>query len=440
MEVERQSAIQGSPEKLKASKMHPLSSSPKHSLLETSSPRKELQEFENQPALQGNELLVQITKPTAANPEQHLQEDLEKPSYQLRVTENEFEEEEPEERSQRSVPIRGPTIENWIEYLQDNIETPSALPSVVKTEFHDAKALFQSENPEMKGTVTLRQSKNCVEEISLLQFDPNFKSSSVFCRHPTCVNKNPYAAVQGDGVKRDLYLCPDHRELVESSICQAMEKEGINFPRSELTSEPGRFEGYTALISILEAACHKSELVKEAILNVRNFLIITSILLNPDDGNLQLALPPVYRILQELLETLKSPVSSAYKLVRKLLSLLKEVVDMILYPFGVIYTWVSLSNRGTTIGAIVGGIIGASGFVLGPAGGAVGATVGIALGGLLGRGIHTMIKGNRDQQNINRAAMEFLTAGNARADRAGRMKFFFTGNAKGALLLTAAAA
>ena len=428
MEVERQSAIQGSPEKLKASKMHPLSSSRKHSLLETSSPRKELQEFGNQPALQGNELLVQITKPTAANPEQHLQEDLEKPSYQLRVTENEFEEEEPEERSQRSVPIRGPTIENWIEYLQDNIETPSALPSVVKTEFHDAKALFQSENPEMKGTVTLRQSKNCVEEISLLQFDPNFKSSSVFCCHSTCVNKNPRAAVQGDGVKRDLYLCPDHRELVESSICQAMEKEGINFPRSELTSEPGRFEGYTELISILEAACHKSELVKEAILNVRNFLIITSILLNPDDGNLQLALPPVYRILQKLLETdrEKSLVLSAYKPVRKLLSLLKEVMDMILYPFRVIYTWVSLSNPGTTTGAIVGGFLtGAIGFALAPGFGAIGAAVGTTLGGLLGRGIHTMIKENQDKQNINRAREEWL--------RRDRTIFVFNGDENGLL-------
>ena len=43
-------------------------------------------------------------------------------------------------------------------------------------------------------------------------------------------------------------------------------------------------------------------MVEEAILNVRNFLIITNAVLNPDGHNLRLVLPPVLQILLILLE------------------------------------------------------------------------------------------------------------------------------------------
>lgn len=286
------------------------------------------------------------------------------------------------------------------------------MPRVYHGDFQDAEVLFGNEN---ETEVTLRKDKHLGKEIVLLQFDPNFKSDDVLCRHPSCKNKNFKAAKRGQG-KRDLYLCCDHREKLKSRICQAFEKEKIEFSIGEFTSKPGRFEGYTSLIGVLEGAYRDarklptirdtSEIVEEAILNVRNFLTITSTLLNPDVGNLEIVLPPVFQILRLMLQ---NP-SSMDKLLRSLLSFLKEVVCTILFAFGVIYRWVSLANPGTQIGVGVGGCIGAAGFVFGPWGGAAGIAVGGLLGGFLGSGIYKLTKERSDQQNLARARQEWMAA------------------------------
>lgn len=300
--------------------------------------------------------------------------------------------------------------------------TTFTMPRVYNGDFQDAEVLFGNEN---ETEVTLRKDKHLGEEIVLLQFDPNFKSDDVLCRHPSCKNKNFKAAKRGQG-KRDLYLCCDHREELKSFICQAFEKEKIEFSIGEFTSKPGRFEGYTSLIGVLEGAYRDarklptirdtSEIVEEAILNVRNFLTITSTLLNPDDGNLEIALPPVFHIFRLMLQIDPSHMD---KLLRSLLSFLKEVACTILFAFGVIYRWVSLANPGTQIGVGVGGCIGAIGFVFGPWGGAAGIAVGGFLGGFLGSGIYKLTKERSDQQNLATARQEWMAAvlesGNSRA-------------------------
>ena len=342
------------------------------------------------------------------------------------------------------------TAVSWKRDLLKNLLQPPSLPTVTKTDFQDAKELFKIKTKQFEAKVTLRKAKRFKEEIVLPQFDPNFTSNDVICRHPSCKSRNPKAAIRDKGVKRDLYLCPSHRELLKRSICKAMEKGKVKFPMSEFASEPGRFEGYTAFISILEGAYHEarkvptvrdtSRMVEEAILNVRNFLMITNTLLNPDDNNLELALPPVVQILQHILENQ----NSANKLLKSLLPLLKEIVDMILFAFGVLYTWVSLANPGTKIGAGVGGCIGAAAFALGPASGAVGVAVGGTLGGLIGCGIYMLIKESRVQQNIARARREWLAAaaegGYSDAARAPPVMYFVSGDDNGGLTLTAAAA
>jgi len=233
------------------------------------------------------------------------------------------------------------------------------MPKVYKGDFQDAEVLFGNEN---ETEVTLRNDKHLGNEIVLPQFDPNFKSDVVLCRHPSCKNKNFKAAKRGQG-KRDLYLCCDHREELKSRICQAFEKEKIEFSIGEFASEPSRFEGYTSLIGVLEGTYRNarklptiretSEIVEEAILNVRNFLTINNTLLNPDDGNLEIALPPVFHIFRLMLQNPRR----MDKLLQSLLSFLKEVVCTILFAFGVIYTWVSLANPGTQVGVGVGGCI-----------------------------------------------------------------------------------
>ena len=117
--------------------------------------------------------------------------------------------------------------------------------------------------------------------------------------------------------------------------------------------------------------------------------------------------------------------------------MLKDVTDTILFAFGVIYTWVSLANPGTQLGAGLGGLIGAVGFALGPAAGAstvaAGATVGGILGGLFGSGVYKW----SDERSNGRERM----AAEARAD--GDMQhqplYNFEGNEWGGLLMYLAA-
>lgn len=209
------------------------------------------------------------------------------------------------EEKAKAMKTRCSTVDDWKHVLEKNLKFPSALPSVIKGDFQDAGKLFKpNKTDQVVAEVTLRRKSTFFQrlnrrikpeiipdEVVLPQFDPNFKSIDVVCRYPTCKNKNPEAPKPGSGVKRDLYLCPNHREQLKRHICQAMAEEGIDFPESEFASEPGRFEGYTSLISLLDGASRESKngaAVREAALNTRNFLIITSTLLNPDDENLSL--------------------------------------------------------------------------------------------------------------------------------------------------------
>ena len=195
-----------------------------------------------------------------------------------------------------------------------------------------------------------------------------------------------------------------------------MKKEGIPFHTDEFTSEPGRFEGYTSLISLFDGASResKNETVREAVLNTRNFLIITSTLLNPDDDNLSVALPAVAAVTERIVapggriadnsEAAADRVEHIFRetigdtaRVQNLLSLLRGIIDIILFAFGVLYTWIIPSNSGGKIGAGIGGVIGLVGFAVGgPGGGVVGVILGATFGGLIGSGVYGLVRDRRD--------------------------------------------
>jgi len=349
------------------------------------------------------------------------------------------------------VPSAYSTVASWKRDLERHLKCPSALPKVTKADFQDAEKLLKAKTAvKVEAKVKLRKPKflrfmeDTPEEIVLLQFDPNFKTNDVVCRHPCCKNKNPKAPKRHKGVKRDLYLCPSHQEHLKSHILQALEKEKIQLPRTEFASESSRFEGYTAIISLLEGTYHERrqvpttkkscQIVDEAILNVRNFLIITSTLLNPDCCNAALALPPVLSTFQRILEAIGDN-----EQMQNLLLLLRGMIDMILFAFGVMFTWISLTNPGAKIGAGIGGCVGAAGFALGPLSGIACAATGVVLGGLIGSGAYMLIKENRDQQNIARARQEWLAAGgeggHPGADREPQVAYSVSGDAWGGLTM-----
>ena len=302
------------------------------------------------------------------------------------------------------------TTETWYLELSTALKVESLPPKAIKSAFQDASKLFGT-NFDTKVTLRYAGHLGANEDIILCQFDPNFTSTDVFCRDPSCANKNPEAAKEG---KRDLYLCPLHRKNLITSIENALATKKINIPENTEVPEEEQFTGYTSLIGLLERAYQNSKkfgrfeagkltpMMEEAILNVRNFLIITSTVLNPDKDNLEVALKYVIEILKLILNNPEN----VKQLVSSLVYLLREVIKMILVAFGVIYRWVSLAlhSPGSQLGAGLGGTIGlGAGFFFGPWGAAAGMGAGAALGGLIGNGIYNIVVGDPRQQEMNRS-------------------------------------
>ena len=298
--------------------------------------------------------------------------------------------------------LESETVQAWHRDLSHDFRIASTPPKVIISEFRDARRLFGvNEKVTLRDPGHLGESGE-YEAIVLLQFDPNFMSSTVVCRYPSCYNINLAAAKCG---KRDLYLCPHHQRVLRNSISDALAKESVQSSTSLEEPEPGQFDGYTSLISLLECTQHdaKNRYVQEAILNVRNFLIITSTVLNPDYSNLGTALS-VLDILKFILENREDIEYVA----EKAIPLLKEVIGKILSAFGVVYTWVSqtLQNPGqpgaqpgAQIGAGVGGVIGGmTSFASGPLGWLGGVAAGSYLGGLIGNGIYNLFGRQRQQE------------------------------------------
>ena len=335
-----------------------------------------------------------------------------------------------------------PTVREWQSSLEKHLKNVSPNPRVRKTKFTEAKKLFGT---ELDNKVTLRKvgHQGAHEEIALLQFDPNFTSAEVVCRHPSCNSRNLEAAKSG---KRDLYLCPHHQEKLKDDISDALAKKNIQIATTQENPDSRQFDGYILLIGVLEGAYHdekkfqdlerRSPMVEEAILNVRNFLIITNAVLNPDDDNLQTVLHPVVEILRLLLENR----DSVSPLVHTLLYALRDVIEMILFSFGVIYSWVSMSlqSPGLRIGAGLGGTIGGIlGSFLGPWTGVFGLGAGAALGGLMGGGIYDLMVGDQRAQGTERFVRHW-EAGAAGANGQPNNQYpvyYFGGNAFGGLYL-----
>ena len=106
-----------------------------------------------------------------------------------------------------------------------------------------------------------------------------------------------------------MYLCPLHRRNLITSIENALAMRKIDIPKSTEVLKEEQFTGYTSFIGLLEGAYHNSKkcgslqkgestpMIEEAILNVRNVLIIASTVLNPDENNIAPLLPYVFKIL-----------------------------------------------------------------------------------------------------------------------------------------------
>lgn len=236
------------------------------------------------------------------------------------------------------------TVSDLRRVLQQKIECQQhAPPHVMLSTLQDAESLF---GVELKEKVMLRIPGKFAGSFELKQFDPNFLSKDeIFCRHPKCRKRNLQA--QGSGNRRELYLCPTHVDRLKTVLSQVIKGGPVadeNFSLSMEDHDQKDLTESTSLIGLLEVVYHakeKSPEILEAILNARNFLIITSTVLQPIIAG-PTAVPLVALMLRLILEN-KNDTGK----VNCLVSGLHKVIEVNLGAFGIVYSWISKSTIGS---------------------------------------------------------------------------------------------
>lgn len=262
------------------------------------------------------------------------------------------------------------------------------------------KWITEHEMSEMK-TIQLRTAKDIKNEsaVVLPQFNPSFflkDGSEVHCRIPGCsATIQRLKSNSSEKIKQDLFLCSTHRARLTSEVAKRCAKENVTVNVASFKQED--FNGYTSLIGELEKAfahfqkqASRSDinsLLAEVFLNIRNFLAITNALLNPDEDNTAIALAPSLVVFQSILNYIEEDPQRLQSLVEAL----REIMNMILQFFGIIYSWIFLANPGGRVGGGVGlalGFIGGFAFAFPPAGIVGAAGAGLVAGNLIGGGAY----------------------------------------------------
>ena len=259
----------------------------------------------------------------------------------------------------------------------------------------------QNKMSQTKG-IQLRTAEDTKSEngVKLRRFNPSFflkDSSTIHCRIPGCSTtvQRLKPANSGENIKQDLFLCSSHREMLISEITKRCAEENVFVPSFGQED----FIGYTSLIGKLEKAfthfqkqasspSDTNSLLAEVFLNTRNFLIITNALLNPDEDNIKTTMPSCMTMLNNVLSSTKNQ-----SLLQKMIVLMRNVQNTILFYFSIFYAWVELTSPGTRLGGGVGLALGFFGCALGGfASGviAAGSVVGLIAGSLIGSGGYDM--------------------------------------------------
>ena len=313
--------------------------------------------------------------------------------------------------------------------------------------FPSKKWLTEGAMSKMKA-IQLRTAKDIKNEsaVALPQFNPSFflkDGSKVHCRIPGCsATVQRLKSNSSEKIKQDLFLCCTHRERLTSEVTKRCAKENVIVNVASFKQED--FNGYTSLIGQLEKAfahfqkqaSRPNTLLAEVFLNTRNFLAITNALLNPDEDNTATALAPCLAVFQSILSYIKDP-----KRLQSLVAALREIMNMILLFFGIIYSWIFLANPGGRVGGGVGlalGFVGGFAFALSAGGILAAAAVGLVAGNLIGSGAYDWYKDPqyiKMQQEMIQRYQEFMVRLFGQPGRQRPEFIFVPANADGDLLI-----
>ncbi len=268
---------------------------------------------------------------------------------------------------------------------------------------------------------TAEETKNG-SAVDLQQFNPSSlleDSIEIHCRISGCsaTTRRLKPTHPSTKMKQDLFVCNTHHAKLMSLVSERCAKENVIVSFANFKNED--FTGYTTLIAECEKAfmfyqkkastsilSTTDSLCAELFLNTRNFLLITNALLNPDEDNTTTALVPCLTLFNNCLSYLKDPDK-----LRNLLTVLREIVDMILLFFGVIYGWISLANPGGKVGAGFGLLLASVGgamWAFPPAGIVFSSLVGLVAGGLIGSGGYEWYK-DHHYMKMQQRHQEFMS-------------------------------
>ena len=211
-----------------------------------------------------------------------------------------------------------PFVERIYNNLCDKFNLDKEIPEVSVRPFKRGEEMFGSQRD--KKVMLLDREEPL--KIKLLQFDPNFFSSEVFCRFNGCskVKKEEKAP----GLKRDLFLCTKHYKQLRMICGQPRyEKEKSSTKSTEIQKKSSRedYRDYINIIGVLDAVYHKLKntqfhnkegvpkskirkvaqnsclLKPQEVLDFRNLLVLTNVLLNPSSAEiiLQIILPFLWK-------------------------------------------------------------------------------------------------------------------------------------------------
>ena len=241
------------------------------------------------------------------------------------------------------------------------------IPEVAISAFKEGEKLF---GPDGTKRVTLL-GKGRPSKIELVQFDPYFFSSQVICRYQGCSNKPEKQPPQKS--KRDLFLCPKHRNQIVEEIYRKPKcppKKKMKMPKKE------KYAGYIQIIGVLDAVYRKLKHVSENregssskkrkvvhcypltrrdILDFRNILILTNVLLNPN-GEQNLMLRHIFTLFLEW--------STGGEVSETQVQVVLALSDIVLRAFGVVYRNLPQTedNPGKIVGWGIGGLTTFAGF------------------------------------------------------------------------------
>ena len=278
-------------------------------------------------------------------------------------------------QAQRSIIRREENVEReFIEEIGKEIERSSGTKlnfprenTIVKEEWITEEQLEMMQVNKRIQLRTAEQTKS-MKVVELKRFNPSYLYAaypSIPCRMSGCLETTKnliHSQVKNQNkIKQDLFLCETHLKTLKDRVSERCAQEHVILDDASFKND--YFNGYTRLIGELEKAFvylnskwFKSfhSLLAEVFLNSRNFLIITNALLNPDEDNRGIALGPFLMMLRNCLQAFWE---NPNEIIARVIAL-RDIMNIVLPAFGVIYNWVSLANPGAELGGGIGLVFG----------------------------------------------------------------------------------